>query len=350
MTSFPQLSEESLPQVILPANANGALYFGDNLNILLTLSETMQETVDLVYIDPPFATNNVFKIDNHRANSISASGRIAYADKLTGDAFLHFLRDRLIVIRELMAAHASIYLHIDDKMAYEVKTVMDYIFHKKHFQAAITRIKCNPKNFRRRGFGNIKDTILFYSKTSDFFWQSVRVPPSKDEINRRFCKKDSNGRLYTTTPLHAPGSTATGATGKPWRGMSPPIGRHWRYSPEKLEALEASGMIEWSKNGVPRKIIYADDVKTKGKVLQDVWHFKDPQHPLYPTEKNAEMLDAIIHASSEKNALVMDCFAGSGSTLWAAQKNNRRWLGMDSSPEAIEIIRQRFNNAPYNHR
>ena len=344
-----ETQEPSCVEIDMPRNANGALYVGDNFDIMSKLLATQREAVDLVYIDPPYATNNIFRIDDHRANSVSASGRIAYMDTLTGDDFFHFLRKRLVLIRQLMAAHASIYLHIDDKVAFDVKALMDDVFHKRNFRAVITRIKCNPKNFHRRGYGNIKDTILFYSKSDDFVWNGARVAVDEECIRRRFRKTDQKGRLYTTTPLHAPGSTQFGVTGKPWRGMLPPPGRHWRYSPKELEKLDTNGMIEWSKNGVPRKILYAADVAVKGKMLQDVWHFKDPQHPLYPTEKNEAMLDVIIRASSNSNSLVMDCFAGSGSTLWAAKRNNRRWLGMDSSPEAIKIICQRFNNESYNH-
>lgn len=136
------------------------LYIGDNAEGLRQLA-TMQIKVGLVYIDPPYGTGNEFLIDESRANSISASGSFAYPDKTKGDAYLESLSSRLIATRQIMAYHASIYVHIDTKMEHRVRLVMDNVFGEKNFRNSITRIKCNPKNFRRFSYGNIKDTILF---------------------------------------------------------------------------------------------------------------------------------------------------------------------------------------------
>jgi len=140
--------------------------------------------------------------------------------------------------------------------------------------------------------------------------------------------------------LHAPGETENGNTGKEWKGIKPPKGRHWRYAPDVLDELEKNGLIEWSKNGVPRKKIYVDDYQTKR--VQDIWEYKDKQKPIYPTEKNLDMLERIINTSSQKGDLVMDCFCGSGGFLFVAEKLNRRWIGIDSSSEAISTTTKRF--------
>ena len=122
--------------------------------------------------------------------------------------------------------------------------------------------------------------------------------------------------------------------------MYPPKGRHWRCSVEELEELDNKGLIEWSSKGNPRKINYADEhLKKKA---QDIWDFKDPNYPIYPTEKNLDMLKFIIEASSDKNSIVMDCFCGSGSTLYAASLCDRRWIGVDQSDLAIETVKSRF--------
>ena len=202
---------------------------------------------------------------------------------------------------------------------------MDEIFGPDRFINDITRIKCNPKNFERKAYGNIKDMILFYSKTSKYVWNDPREELTEEDIKRLFPKIDSNGRRYTTTPLHAPGETKNGPTGQPWRGIKPPKGRHWRYPPEELERLDKMGLIEWSSTGNPRKKIYVDDVLAKGKKRQDVWELKDPPYPTYPTEKNLEMLKTIIEASSNPDDIVLDCFVGSGTTIVAAEKTGRRW-------------------------
>jgi len=322
------------------------LIFGDNLQALKTLVEdqNIKGKVRLVYIDPPFATNQEFKSGEGRTSTISSSpeDERAYEDKLVGAEYIEFLRKRIILLREILADDGSIYVHIDWKMGHYVKVLMDEIFGQERFINDITRIKCNPKNFERKGYGNIKDMILFYSKTERYVWSEPREEMTEEDIQRLFPKVDKEGRRYTTTPLHAPGETRNGSTGQPWKGLKPPKGRHWRYSPDELSRLDEHGLIEWSSTGNPRKIIYADEVLAKGKKRQDIWEFKDPPYPTYPTEKNLEMLKVIIEASSNPDDLVLDCFAGSGTTLIAAEELGRRWIGIDNSKIAIDVAQKRL--------
>ncbi len=317
-------------------------YPGDNLDGLRLLAET-GIAVDLVYIDPPFATNNEFLIDDDRANTVSASGRPAYSDTVRGSAYLDALRLRLRAIRDVMSPTGSIYVHIDVKMEHHVRLLLDAVFGPENFRNAITRIKCNPKNFDRYSYGNIKDTILFYSMSPQkITWHPQKEPLSDDEIAKLYPFTDTAGRRYTTTPLHAPGVTVNGATGQPWRGMPPPPGRHWRYPPAKLDDLDAAGLIAWSATGNPRKIQYGDEAA--GKLPQDVWLYKDPQRPAYPTQKNARMLERIIRTSSSPGNTVLDCYAGSGSTLLQAARLERRFIGMDDAPAAQQIITQQLHS------
>ena len=286
---------------------------GDNLEGLALIAE-LGIQVNLVYIDPPFATNTEFLMDSERANTVSASGEVAYADTLLGDDYLKQLRLRLEAIRLVMAEDGSIYVHIDVKMEHHVRLLMDTVFGARNFRNSITRIKCNPKNFNRYSYGNIKDTILFYSVSPYHIkWHPQEEPLTSDDAVSRYPLVDEEGRRYATTPLHAPGVTRNGATGGLWRGMTPPAGRHWRYSPDKLDELDEAGLIAWSSTGNPRKIIYAD--QSAGKLPQDVWVYKDPQRPSYPTQKNSQMLERIIRTSSELGDTVLDCYAGSGTTL-----------------------------------
>lgn len=319
---------------------------GENLSVLKTLLDTynLQSKIDLVYIDPPFSTNNSFLIGEDRANTISSHPHdtIAYTDQVTGEFFLEFLRARLFFIRELLADNASIYVHIDYKVGHYVKVMMDEIFGAENFRNDITRIKCNPKNFKRKAYGNIKDMILFYAKTRNHTWNEAKDAFTQEEIARLFKKIDESGRRYTTVPLHAPGETRNGPTGQEWRGIKPPKGRHWRSTPMVLEELDKAGLIEWSKNGVPRKKIYADE--RDGKKKQDIWSYKDTQHPRYPTEKNIEMLKTMISASSNVGELVLDCFCGSGTVLQAAEELGRNWIGVDNSGAAIKVTQERLSN------
>lgn len=324
--------------------AKSKLFQGENADILryLIYDLKLKGKIDFIYIDPPFSTKNTFTISKEKANSISRSmdDKIAYKDTLTGDEYLEFMRERLILLRELLSDKGSIFVHIDYKIGHYLKIVMDEIFGMNNFRNDIARVKCNPKNFSRKAFGNIKDLILFYSKSKNNIWNDVRFPLTDEDVKRLFKKRGKNGRKYTTIPLHAPGETKEGKTGMKWKGMFPPKGRHWRCSPKELDELDEKGLVEWSKNGVPRKIIYADE--HQGKKIQDIIEFKDPQKPSYPTEKNIKLLELLIKNCSNKDSIILDCFCGSGTTLKAAQKFGRTWIGIDSSQEAINTCKNRL--------
>ena len=323
-------------------NYNGSMLFmGDNFEVLSILLNNFRGKINLIYIDPPFNTDQEFFVsENGRANSISHSKNdiVAYSDKMSTDEYLEFIRERLILLRELLSDNGSIYLHIDYKIGHYIKIIMDEVFGKENFKNDIARIKSNPKNFYRKAYGNEKDLILFYTKNyKNNIWNDIKVPLDENEIAERFSKIDENGRRYTTIPLHAPGETKNGPTSKPWRNIPVPKGRHWRTNPEEFEKMDKQGLIEWSSTGNPRIKKYADE--HTGKKIQDIWRFKDPQNPKYPTEKNSTMLEQIILKSSNENDYVLDCFAGSGSTLKAAFKNNRKWIGVDNSEVAINVIK-----------
>jgi adenine-specific DNA-methyltransferase len=172
---------------------NSILIHSDNLTGLnYLLNNGFKNKIDLVYIDPPYATGGNFTITNGRATTVSNSknGDIAYTDTLKGADFIEFLRERLILIHELLSDCGSIYLHIDYKIGHYVKVMMDEVFGMENFRNDITRIKCNPKNFDRVGYGNIKDLILFYSKTQNPIWHEPRKKYSKKDLETLFSKKD----------------------------------------------------------------------------------------------------------------------------------------------------------------
>jgi adenine-specific DNA-methyltransferase len=338
---------ESIPdfkiECITEGNNDNLLIHGENLIALKYLLKNFKNKIDLIYIDPPFATNNIFTITDKRSNTISSSkkGDVAYQDTLKGKYFIEFIRERLILLRELLSPKGSIYLHIDYKIGHYVKITMDEVFGINNFRNDITRIKCNPKNFERKGYGNIKDMILFYSKGKDLIWNEPKSDYTEADIQKLFSKVDNQGRRYTTIPLHAPGETKSGNTSKLFKGILPPEGRHWRSDVKELEKLDENGLIEWSSTGNPRKKIFAEE--QKGKRRQDIWEFKDPQYPKYPTEKNYDLLELIIKTSSNNNSIVLDSFCGSGTTLKAAQLQGRKWIGIDESDQAIKVCINRMN-------
>jgi adenine-specific DNA-methyltransferase len=315
------------------------LYAGDNLGVLRALlnDPTVCRKVRLVYIDPPFATGGVFE---------SRTGDHAYEDLAYGAHYLEFLRQRLIVLRQLLDPKGSLYLHLDETMAFAVKVLMDEIFGPANFRSWITRKKSNRKNFTRNQYGNISDYILFYTRTDDYVWNRPLEPWTEEWALReyRHVEKDT-GRRYKRVPVHAPG-TRNGETGKPWRGKLPPPGKHWQYPPQVLDELDAQGEIYWSPSGNPRRKVYFD--QSQGVPVQDIWlDCRDAHNQMievtgYPTEKPVGLLERIIAASSDAGDLVLDCFAGSGTTLVVAEELGRRWIGVDSGVEAIATTVKRL--------
>lgn len=324
-------------------NGKGILLKGDNFKAMSSLLKNYKEKIDLVYIDPPFNTNNKFMYDNERTSTISnkKDSIVAYDDNLPFEEYIEFIRERIILIYELLSNKGTLYFHIDTKIGHYIKIILDEIFGKDNFINDITRIKSNPKNFGRKAYGNEKDMILVYSKKpKNNIWHEIKIPLELEEIDKKFPKKDQDGRRYNTIPLHAPGETKNGVTGQPWRNMLPPEGRHWRTDPAEFEIMDEEGKIEWSSKGNPRIKKYADE--HKGKKIQDVWkNYKDPQYPIYPTEKNFEMLDMIVKQSSNENSIIMDCFCGSGSFIEAGLKNNRIVIGIDKSDSSFTSMEKR---------
>ncbi|KAB8320448.1 site-specific DNA-methyltransferase [Tolypothrix campylonemoides VB511288] len=317
------------------------LIYGENLRVLRALLDdsNVAGNVRLIYIDPPYATGAGFE---------SRKQNHAYHDLINGADYLEFLRQRLILLRELLTDNGSIYVHLDENMAFPVKVLMDEIFGHKNFRNWITRKKCNPKNYTRNQYGNISDYILFYTKSESCIWnqpfESWTDATSKKEYQY---VEEETGRRYKKVPIHAPG-VRNGATGQTWRGMLPPPGKHWQYTPQTLDEMDARGEIYWSPTGNPRRKVYLDN--SKGIAVQDIWlDFKDAHNQNikitgYPTEKNSEMLKRIILASSNKGDLVLDAFAGSGTTAAVAEELERRWIAIDNSPLAIETTVHRLAN------
>lgn len=335
-------SSSSLEHIIdVEGDYKNRLYYGDNLEILKKLLDDsdVRGKVKLIYIDPPYATKSSFE---------SRSQEFAYDDLLSGSYYLEFLRQRLILMRELLADDGSIYVHLDSNMAFAVKLIMDEVFGEKNFRNWITRKKCNPKNYTRNQYGNISDYILFYSKTKNYIFNQQFTAWDEETSKKeyQYIEKET-GRRFKKVPIHAPG-VRNGETGMEWKGMLPPPGKHWQYRPKTLDEMDERGEIYWSANGNPRRKVYLD--QSKGIAEQDIWmDFKDAHNQNikitgYPTEKNPDMLKQIISASSNEGDLVLDAFSGSGTTCEVAESNGRKWIGIDNSYLAITTTLKRLAN------
>ena len=240
------------------------LYFGDNLPILRALCDDREVcgNVRLIYIDPPYASRRIF---THR----TSLDKHAYDDELDGHEYVEFLRQRLIILKELLSDDGSIYVHLDGKMAFHIKVIMDEIFGERNFRNWITRKKCHSKNYTRRKYGSVADYVLYYSGSAKTVWNRPYEKENIYTIEQRFPRKErGTGRRFALVPIHAPG-VRNGETGKPWRGMLPPDGKHWQVPPAELDRLDAAGEIYWSPTGNPRRKIFAD--QSKGVAVQDIW-------------------------------------------------------------------------------
>lgn len=320
--------------VCLPGGSS--LMLTDNLFGLHALRASGRK-VTLFYLDPPYNTGLDFQ---------SRQLQHAYSDKWGLAAYVEYMRRRFILMRELLTDDGSIYVHIDHRMLAHLKVVMDEVFGGDNFRNVITRRKCSSKNFTKNSYSNIHDYILFYTKSSRYKWNQPTERPDAAWLTKEYDKVDARGQ-YKLVPVHAPG-TRNGETGQPWRGKMPPPGKHWQYAPSKLDELDAKGEIHWSKTGNPRRKVYL--TADKSVALTDYWDkYRDAHHQSiavtgYPTEKNLDMLKMIVSASSDPGDLVVDPFAGSGSTLEAAASQGREWVGMDQSFAALKASIGRFRH------
>ncbi len=305
------------------------LLHGENLEFLVALldDQAVCGHVRCIYIDPPYATSMAF---------VNRNVQHAYSDILQGAAYTEFLRQRLIVLRELLADDGSIFVHLDRNMAFEAKIVMD-----------ITRAKCDPKNSTRRQFGNISDHILFYTKMVNLCG-TVRMCDG----NRSAFRKNTPALMLQAVAALRRYRSMRQACGRvileSLGGKLPPPGKHWQYRPSKLEQMDKDGEIYWSPNGNPRRKVFFDSAK--GIPVQDIWlPFKDAHNQNilitgYPTEKNYDLLSRIIRATTNPGDWVLDCFCGSGTTLEAARQLGRRFIGIDNSESAIEATVTRLSS------
>ena len=309
------------------------LYCMDNLELLKQLPN---ESIDLIYCDILYNTGKKFK---------------DYDDNLgTPQEAIEWYKPRLIEMKRVLKGTGSIYLHCDYHLNSYLRVEMDKIFGVNNFRNELIRINCNPKN-NSNNFGRIYDNILYYVKSKNFIFNVPTEPKNEGDIIKQFNKIDENGNRYTTTPLHAKGKTKNGESGMPWNSSKgliyPPENRHWRMSHENLNILDKKGLIEWSINNNPRKIIYAKDYLDKNvqNILIDYKSMGyENEYVIYDTQKPKSLLDMIIRSSSNEGDIIADFFCGSGTSLVVAKELGRNYIGCDINIRAIEITEKRLQN------
>ena len=356
-------------QPVRTFNKNGVawhnkLIFGDNLQAMKTLLEMKRRGelcnsdgtpgVRLVYIDPPFATKQEFRGNQDQK---------AYQDKVAGAQFFEFLRKRLIFIRELLSDDGSVVIHLDWRKIHGIKCLMDEIFGEAKLQNQIIWQRHDPHNDAVTRFGRIHDTLLWYSKAEKPIYNYRTVTEAlsnaatkeyslfkleSGEVTNWSLDLSSKGRRFKLDDC-----TVKGANAKRqfvWRGARTSSKRVWPAdSPEGMDALVESGVLYLrnpNKGAARCRVSFLDTRLEVGQLAQDIWlnlgRMKGGSS--YPTEKPELLLNRIVLAASNAGDLVLDAFAGSGTTCAVAEKLGRRWIGIDCGKLAIYTIQKRLLN------
>ncbi len=352
---------------VLPPNR--LIWTNDNLTALTALlhgddqHEPLEGKVDLVYIDPPFAVQSDFRIEIEIADGATDEKlptlieELAYTDTWKNglDSYLSMMRDRLDFLGRLLSPKGSIYVHCDQHASHYIKLILDEIFGYDRFISEIIWKRTSAHSSAKR-YGPVHDTIFVYSKSGDYVWNQHFQSYSEEYLDQFYAHRDPDGRRWRRSDLTGAG-VRRGATGEPWRGVAvTPKGRHWFVPPSELDKLDAEGKIHWPAKvgGMPMLKRYVDE--QPGVPLQDVWSDIGPMHNLsqersgFPTQKPLSLLQRIIEASTNPGDLVLDAFAGSGTTAVAAETMKdadgkpapRRWIAIDCGKFAIHITRKRL--------
>ena len=320
--------------------------------------------VDLVYIDPPFASGAdyakkvyvrrnplVAKAIEQAESELDVEELKAFEEKMYGDVwdkerYLNWMYENLMAIKSIMGDTASIYVHLDYHIGHYVKILMDEIFGEENFLNEIVWKKTNAHNFKTKGFVKAYDSIFIYTNdVNNFVFNEQYGEISQEQLSRY--KQDKDGRYYTGQDLTFTGNSASRKF--TWRGATPPPGRVWGMDEEQLEALFQQGLILLRKDGVPRLDgykVYLDD--KKGTPLTSIWDDVDrvgntsSERIDYATQKPEALLERIIKASSNEGKLVADFFGGSGVTAAVANKLGRRFIHCDIGVNSIQTVRDRL--------
>ena len=310
--------------------------------------------INLIYIDPPFATGQDFSFrvrvgDEEFVKEPSIIEDKAYRDTWGRglDSYLQMMYERLSLMRELLTEDGSIYIHIGPDICHYIKAMMDDIFGANNFINDIVWKRTTAHGDAKQGakhFDIVHDMILFYSKGLEYKWNTQYTQFSDEQIDQQYNKLDENGRRYrlVTPTAKKPG----GDTKYEFHGVYPPEGRYWAYKKEKLEEMNKAGLLYFSSTGQPYIKYYLDE--RPGVSVQSLWTDIPILAPTalervgYATQKPESLLERIIKVSSSKGDLVADFFCGSGTTLAVAEKLGRRWIGSDMSKWAIQVARKRL--------
>ena len=364
-----------------------ALYYGDNLQVLR--DHIPDESVDLVYLDPPFNSNASYNVlFKERTGEESPAQIKAFTDtwewtqetewtfgtdiiqnpkvpsavkemigafrQFIGQnammAYLVMMAPRLVELLRVLKPTGSLYLHCDPTASHYLKILLDTIFGAQNFRTEITWKRTSAHSDTRQGrrqHGRVHDTLLFYTKGAQWIWNPIYTPYDQDYTEQFYRHVEpETGRRYTLGDLTGPGGAAKGNPSYEVMGVT----RYWRYSRERMNQLISEGrVVQTSPGSAPRYKRYLDEMP--GIPLQDIWTDTGPigaqakERLGYPTQKPEALLERIIQASSNEGDVVLDPFCGCGTAVAAAQKLNRQWIGVDVTHLAVALMKSRLKTA-----
>jgi len=327
------------------------LIWGDNKYILSSLkngpmrSEIEKEGgIKLIYIDPPFDVGADFSMnvevgDGSYEKKPNVLEQFAYRDMwgMGTDSYLSMIYERLILLKDLMADNGSIYVHCDHHIDNRMRGVMEEVFGIDNFVSHIIWKRTGARS-QSKFINPVTDSIFFFAKNKDnLLWNSYKTEYSKEYINKYYRNND-NGRLYQDTSLIAPGKGYSFE----WKGVT----KRWRHNKEKFQELEADNLLHYTSKGVARLKRYLDE--SEGILPQSLWsdisnvNSQSSERLDYPTQKPETLIERIIKASSNEGDIVLDCFAGSGTTAAVSEKLNRKWICSDLGKFSIHTTRKRM--------
>ena len=353
-----------------PNFVNRTIWTGDNLDILRGLNS---DSVDLIYLDPPFNSNR-----NYSAPVGSQAAGAAFKDAWTLDdvdeaqhgliaeaepalyeaihaagivhgksmkSYLIMMGVRLIEMRRVLKKTGSIYLHCDPTASHYLKLVMDSVYGAENFRGEITWQRTTAHSDSKR-WGAVTDTILYYAKSATVTWHTPRAQYDEKYVGSKYRHNDNDGRgVYQLDNMTSPNPRPN--LMYEWKRHQPPA-RGWRYSRETMTELDADGRIWYpdSKAKRPRLKRYLSEMP--GSIMNSIWTDIPPINSQakerigYPTQKPLKLLERIIAASSNPGDVVLDPFCGCATACIAAEKLDRQWAGIDLSEKAYQLVRQRL--------
>jgi len=319
------------------------LILGDNLEVLRKIDS---ESVDLIYLDPPFFSNRNYEVIWGDKGEIRS-----FDDRFSGgiDHYIAWLKERVQEMHRILKPTGSIFLHCDwHANAYIRVLILDKIFGGNNFINEIVWKRTSTHNDTKQGakhFGRVVDMIFFYAKNNNSYtFNPQHERYTSEYVAKSYNKIDETGRRFKASDLSA--AKGGGDTSYEWKGMKPPKGRYWAYSKENMEKFEKEGRLYYSTTGRPYLKHYLDEMP--GTSVDEFWNncvFRNKAERIgYPTQKPEALLKRIIECASNEGDTVLDPFVGGGTTVAVADKLKRNWIGIDQSVQAIKVTELRLNN------